>query len=74
MFENFRTSTVQNKKKTHTYTVRYPDILSEMGDLRLSGSIVQKSRFIFTKEQRNRRQKSRCLNERFYQVNIQMQG
>ena len=29
-----------------------------LGDLRLSGSIIQKSRFILTKERRNIRQKS----------------
>ena len=49
----------------------------QMGDLRLSGSIMQKSRFIFTKEQRNIRQKSGYLNhsnEQIFQVNIQMQG
>ena len=48
-----------------------------MGDLRLSGSIIRKSRFIFTKERRNIRQKSGCLNhsnERIFQVNILMQG
>ena len=47
------------------------------GDLRLSGSIIRKSRFIFTKERRMIRQKSGCLNysnERIFQVNIQMQG
>ena len=33
-----------------------------MGDLRLSGSIIRKSRFIFTKERRIIRQKSGCLN------------
>ena len=47
------------------------------GDLRLSGSIIRKSRFIFTKERRNIRQKSGCLNhsnERIFQVNILMQG
>ena len=31
-------------------------------DLRLRGSIIQKSRFIFTKERRTIRQKSGCLN------------
>ena len=48
-----------------------------MGDLRLSGSIIGKSRFIFTKEGRTIRQKSGCLNhsnERILQVNIPMQG
>ena len=47
------------------------------GDLRLSRSIIRKSRFIFTKERRTIRQKSGCLNhsnERIFQVNIQMQG
>ena len=47
------------------------------GDLRLSGSIIRKSRFIFTKERRTIRLKSGCLhnsNELIYQVNIQMQG
>ena len=46
-------------------------------DLRLSGSIIRKSRFILTKERRIIRQKSGCLshsNERIFQVNIQMQG
>ena len=32
------------------------------GDLRLSGSIIRKSRFIFTKERITIRQKSGCLN------------
>ena len=32
-------------------------------DLRLSGSIIRKSRFIFTKELRTIRQKSGCLNQ-----------
>ena len=48
-----------------------------MGDLRLSGSIIQKSRLIFTKERRTIRQKSGCLNhsnKRIFQVNTQMQG
>ena len=48
-----------------------------LGDLGLSGSIIRKSRFIFTKEQRIIRQKSGCLNhsnEQIFQVNIQMQG
>ena len=48
-----------------------------MENLRLSGSIIRKSRFIFTKERRIIRQKSGCLshsNERIFQVNIQMQG
>ena len=48
-----------------------------MGDLRLSGSIIRKSRFIFTKEWRTIRRKSGCLNhsnERIFQGNIQMQG
>ena len=47
-----------------------------MEDLRLSGSIIRKSRFIFTKERRIIRQKSGCLshsNERIFQVNIQIQ-
>ena len=47
------------------------------GDLHLRGSIIRKSRFIFTKERRTIRQKSGCLNhlnERIFQVNIQMQG
>ena len=42
-----------------------------------SGSIIRKSRFIFTKERRTIRQKSGCLNhsyERIFQVNILMQG
>ena len=49
-------------------------ILAE--DLRLSGSMIRKSRFIFTKERRIIRQKSGCLshsNERIFQVHIQMQ-
>ena len=48
-----------------------------MGDLRLSVSIIRKSRSIFTKERRTIRQKSGCLNhsnERIFQVNAQMQG
>ena len=51
--------------------------VSSSEDLRLSGSIIRKSRFIFTKELRIIRQKSSCLshsNERIFQVNIQMQG
>ena len=47
------------------------------GDLCLSGSIIQKSRFIFTKERRTIRQKSVCLNhsnEGFFQVYLQIQG
>ena len=48
-------------------------------DLRLSGSIVQKSRLFFTKERTTIRQKSVCLdhsNERIFQVHviILMQG
>ena len=48
-----------------------------MGDLRLSGSVIRKSRFIFTKQRRAIRQKSGCLNhlnEHIFQANIQMQG
>ena len=48
-----------------------------IGDLRLSGSIIRKSRFLFTKERRTLRQKSGCLNhsnERIVQVNILIQG
>ena len=48
-----------------------------MGDLCLSGSIIRKSRFIFTKERRIIRQKSGCVNhsnERIFQVNMLMQG
>ena len=48
-----------------------------VGDLRLSGSIIRKSRFIFMKERRTIRQKSGCLNhsnERIFQVYLQMQG
>ena len=59
----------QAARGTHVYDQR--------GDLRLSGSIIRKSRFIFTKERRNIRQKSGCLNhsnERIFQVNILMQG
>ena len=47
------------------------------GDLHLSGSIIRKSRFIFTKEHRTIRQKSVCLNhsnERIFQIYLQMQG
>ena len=50
--------------------------MGETGDLRLSGSIIRKSRIIFTKERRKIKQKSRCLNhsnEQIYQVNIQKQ-
>ena len=32
------------------------------GDLRLSGSVIRKSKFIVTKERKNIRQKSGCLN------------
>ena len=42
-----------------------------LGDLRLSGSILRNSRFIFTKERGTIRQKSGCLNhsnERIFQV------
>ena len=35
---------------------------SKPGDLRLSGSIIRKSRFIFTKERRTIKQKSGCLS------------
>ena len=48
-----------------------------IGDLGLSGSVIRKSRFIFTKQRRTIRQKSGCLNhlnERIFQANIQMQG
>ena len=48
-----------------------------MGDLHLTRSVIRKSRFIFTKERRTIRQKSGCLNhlnERIFQVNIQMRG
>ena len=48
-----------------------------LGDLRLSRSVIRKSRFIFTKEWRTVRQKSGCLNhlnEQIFQVNIQLQG
>ena len=56
--------------------------LSHTRGLRLSGSVIQKSRFIFTKEgrtirQKSGRQKSGCLNHlnnRIFQVNTQMQG
>ena len=47
------------------------------GELRLSVSIIPKSRFTFTKERRIIKQKSGCLdnsNKRIFQVNIQMQG
>ena len=43
----------------------------------MSGSIIRKSRFIFTKERRTIRQKSGCLNHsngQIFQVNSQMQG
>ena len=46
-------------------------------DLRLSGSVIRKGRFIFMKVRRNIRQKSGCLNhlhEQIFQVNILMQG
>ena len=46
------------------------------GDLRLSGSIIRKSRFIFTKERRTITQKSGCLNysnERIFQIYLQIQ-
>ena len=49
----------------------------DLGDLRLSGSIIRKSKFILTKERRTIRQNSGCLNhsnERIFQVNIKMQG
>ena len=47
--------------------------VSVMGDLRLSGSLIRKSRFIFTKERRTIRQKSGSLNhsnERIFLVNM----
>ena len=50
--------------------------MGETGDLRLSGSIIRKSRIIFTKERRKIKQKSGCLthsNEQINQVNIQKQ-
>ena len=53
------------------------NITMTIGDLRLSGSIIRKSRFIFTKERRTIGQKSGCLNhsnERIFQVYLQMQG
>ena len=37
-------------------------MLVDTGDLRLSRSIIRKSRFIFTKERITIRQKSGCLN------------
>ena len=48
-----------------------------LGDLRFSGSIIRRSRFIFTKERRTIRQKSGWLNhsnERIFQVYLQMEG
>ena len=51
--------------------------IKELGDLRLSRSIIRKSRFIFMKERRTIRQKSGCLNhsnERIFQLYLQMQG
>ena len=51
--------------------------ITPMGDLRLNGSILRKSRFIFKNERRTIWQKSGCLNhsiERIFQVNILMQG
>ena len=65
-----------NLRSTHIPTCNLV-LVSNSGDLRLSGSIIRKSRFIFTKEWRTIRQKSGCLNpsnERIFQVNIQMQG
>ena len=53
------------------------DYIVHMGDLLLSGSIMRKRRFIFTKERRTIRQKSGRLNhsnEQIFQVNTQMQG
>ena len=53
------------------------DIGPSAGDLRLSGCIIRKGRFIFMKERRIIRQKSGCLNqlnERIFQVNILVQG
>ena len=47
------------------------------GDLRLSGNVIQKSRFIFTKKRSTIWQKSGCLNhlnERIFQVNIRCRG
>ena len=58
------------------YIEPYADVIKR-GDLRLSRSIIGKSRFIFTKERITIRQKSGCLNnsnERVFQVYIQMQG
>ena len=54
-----------------------PMLFIMQGDLRLSGPMIQKSRFIFTKERRTIRQKSRCLNhsnERIFEAYLQKQG
>ena len=54
------------------------DLGISRGDLRLSGSIIRKSRFIFTEEPiRAKEQKSGCLNhsyERIFLVYLLMQG
>ena len=42
--------------------MNYSSDIFDLGDLRLSGSIIRKSRFIFTKERRMIRQKNGCLN------------
>ena len=58
---------------SRTISVTY----TKRGDLRLSGSIIRKSRFIFTKERESIRQKCGCLNysnERIFQVYLQIQG
>ena len=58
----------------HSFTLRwfyYNNYYFQRGDLRLSGSIIRKSRFIFKKERRIIRQKSGCLNhsnERIFAV------
>ena len=59
------------------YLCKYENHPEQRGDLRLSGSIIRKSRFIFTKERRTIRQKSGCLNhsnEQIFQVSILMPG
>ena len=43
-------------------TCKYDQVATKLGDLRLNGCIIRKSRFIFTKERRTIRQKSGCLN------------
>ena len=67
----------ENQTLVDRHGVDHRTAVKQLGDLRLSGSIIRKSRFIFTKERRIIRQKSGCLNcsnERIFQVYLQIQG